>query len=409
MSGISNSTTGSLPPPPPDWQPQYHAPPPKRKSRAGKILAILLVLLILFSILFYTPIGKMFLAGITGNSYPSDSTFRLTREIEIDVDNGDINYLCDIPLPGTVAYSAGNAQRINKVNTQPVATNSDKYGNSWLEWSGSTDGTVTFEVTYWATVNTIIWDIGSGNSGMVSDIPSGLADVQTGNELEILDSADNPTGEYKIWPTHVTISKLANGLTSDDLTVYDNVKRIYNYVRGNVDYLTVSGSEAKSCLQTLADGTGDCDDQSILLISLCRSIGIPSWLAFGTLYDSIRNEWGAHAWAEVYIPLQDGTGEGVTIDTANKEFLVRNCNRLEEWKSDGIGDHLADYYNILSYNYSMLNPHQLPPEVTVSENYSGEYAASEEMVYALFDIYLESGLDNLTEIAVSLSSKSSGF
>jgi len=148
-----------------------------------------------------------------------------------------------------------------------------------------------------------------------------------------------------------------------------------------VDYQTVSGSEPKSCLETLEDGTGDCDDQSILLISLLRAAGIPSWLAFGVLYDGGNDAWGAHAWAEVYMPLADGNGGSVVIDVVNSEFLVRNCNRLEEWKSDGIGDHLSDYYHILSYNYTLANPHQLPPSVDISDDYTGDYEGSASKVY----------------------------
>jgi hypothetical protein len=69
--------------------------------------------------------------------------------------------------------------------------------------------------------------------------------------------------------------------------------------------------------QTAVDGLGDCDDQSILLISMCRSLGIPAYLQVGiVIHPSIvdsETSWeghlndtkkgvGWHAWAMIYVP-----------------------------------------------------------------------------------------------------------
>jgi hypothetical protein len=115
-----------------------------------------------------------------------------------------------------------------------------------------------------------------------------------------------------------------------------------------------------------------------------RAAGIPAWLAFGVLYDDVRGEWGAHAWAEVYMPLSAGTGGSVVVDVVNSEFLVRNCNRLEEWKSDGDGEHLSDYYHLLSYNYTLDPSGQQPPVVMLGDSFSGDYWASEDVVRLSF-------------------------
>ena len=69
--------------------------------------------------------------------------------------------------------------------------------------------------------------------------------------------------------------------------------------------------------ETYAEGEGDCDDQAILLITLCRIIGIPAYLQIGCIYLPGENinatDWkgrrtivekdiGWHGWAMVYVP-----------------------------------------------------------------------------------------------------------
>ena len=369
-----------LPPPPPGYQQTRPVQPqpqsqPEKKNRAGKAIALLIVLLLLFMVLFYSPFGPLILGPLMGqNTYPASSTFTLTNTIEVDISQGDVNYVCDLPVPQDYSTSYGIAQDVSSVSISPTASQISKYGSNWVEWSGTSDSSLEFSIITQATVQTIIWDIDASNSGMASSIPASM-NYQLGDEWEILDEDDIPTGEFKIWPSNPTIQTLANTLTSDSATVYENVKSIYDYIRRNVDYQTISGSEPKSCLDTLADGTGDCDDQSILLLSLCRAADIPAWLAFGTLYDSVRGEWGPHAWAEIYVPLASGGAEEVVIDPVNDEFFVRNCNRLEVWKSDGNGQHLYDYYHPLNYNYSYTG-NQPIPVVVLGESVSGNYSSS---------------------------------
>ncbi|KON30892.1 hypothetical protein AC482_02850 [miscellaneous Crenarchaeota group-15 archaeon DG-45] len=69
--------------------------------------------------------------------------------------------------------------------------------------------------------------------------------------------------------------------------------------------------------ETLAEGLGDCDDQAILLVAMCRSLGIPAILQVGVIFNegirSERSAWGGHlrveqrgvgwhGWALVYMP-----------------------------------------------------------------------------------------------------------
>ncbi len=139
---------------------------------------------------------------------------------------------------------------------------------------------------------------------------------------------------------------------------------------------------------------------------MCRAVGIPSWLAFGALYDTYLGDWGPHAWAEIYVPLASGGGEAVTVDIANGEFLVRNCNRYQEWESDGDGQHLEDYYHTIIYNWEdytqthpnwmLVHPDWTRPTVLLGESFTGVYAASSETVRASGSMGLCFGQDELS-------------
>ena len=100
-----------------------------------------------------------------------------------------------------------------------------------------------------------------------------------------------------------------------------------------------------------------------------------AWLEFGPLYDTYTGEWGAHAWAKVYIPLASGGGGTVTIDVVNKQFMLKDCNRFTEWESDGSEIHLEDYYRTLKYFY--VPP---TPNVSIEDSYVGDYHPSDSKV-----------------------------
>jgi hypothetical protein len=359
------------PPPPPDYQypQQYYPQPPRKKRRSGlgAGLTALLVILIVLAILFATPFGDMLMSGLFSKSYYETSHFTVTRTINLFVEGGDINYEMDVPVAEDITSPAGMVQDVIIQVPTPASSKETKFGAVWHTWTGDTSSSVNFDITYEMTVNTRIWDINDESSGYISDIPASLRASQITDEWEY--SADR----YKIWPSNQQMDSIASDITSSQATVFKNVKSIYDYIRNNVEYDSQPLGEPKDCLTTLRDGLGDCDDQSMLFCSLARAAGIPAWLAFGALYDPVSEEWGAHAWITLFMPLASGGGENVAIDIVNGEFLVRNCNRFEEWQSDGNGEHLEDYYNVLSYDYdSGLNA----PYVSIEEEYSGSFEFS---------------------------------
>lgn len=359
------------PPPPPPDEPYYREEPEiresprrrKRKSRALSTAITLLVVLLLLFLLFFTPLGeKLNDLLVPGQTIPEYADIVITRTIDVTVNGGEINYTLDLPKPEEINAGGSPIQEISSITTNPQATVVLDNGTYWYVWTDVTSSDFTVSVTYNMRVHTISWDIKQEDSGTVDDIP---------------DSLDKYTwDEWKIVPNSTTIKNLAESLTRQKDTVYDMVKAVYDYMDTEFTYVVGTTGIPKDCQDTLRDKSGDCDEQSILFCSLLRAVGIPAWLEFGPLYDSVKGEWGPHAWMKVYMPLVDGGGGTITIDIVNDQFMVRDCRRFTEWESDGNGDHLSDYYSQLSWRYDPTHA----PYVLREESYSGSYSPSANSV-----------------------------
>lgn len=111
------------------------------------------------------------------------------------------------------------------------------------------------------------------------------------------------------------VSQLAHEMADGDSTVLGAVVDMIDWLGANTEYCNFEVPRYPN--DTAADGLGDCDDQSILLISMCRSLGIPAYLQVGiVIHSSIvdsessweghlndsRDGLGWHAWAMIYVP-----------------------------------------------------------------------------------------------------------
>ena len=108
---------------------------------------------------------------------------------------------------------------------------------------------------------------------------------------------------------------IASGLVDPDDTVLETVSTLVEYILDETTYCNYETPQYPN--STLANNLGDCDDQSILLITLCRSLDIPAYLQVGIyIHNSINDQdssWDDHlvnnadgvawhGWAMVYIP-----------------------------------------------------------------------------------------------------------
>jgi hypothetical protein len=245
-------------------------------------------------------------------------------------------------------------------------------------------GTKTYVVEYTIRTQFFEWEMEKDQSGVISDIPNSLKDRYNKDEWRldkdndgVLDNEDDVDNDgqwdYLIEPSNSQIRSLANQLKDGETNVFAIVENIYNYLTSdeNLNYVTTSVGLPKDCITTLNDLRGDCDDYSILFISICRALDIPAWLELGVLYDKQSQRWGGHAWAKVAIPLTSGGYAAPTIDVVNKQFLIHDPYRFIEWKDTGedelypgeteLRNNLDYYYHTFSYQ-AIGNPDITPPD-----------------------------------------------
>jgi len=122
------------------------------------------------------------------------------------------------------------------------------------------------------------------------------------------------------WLTNNTLlMALAHNLASHETRVLTIVKNFVGWIADNINY---DSEEVPRYPNETVNGYGDCDDQAILLITLCRIVGIPAYLQVGCIFQfggfqsqtywkdglgrahvtSVLRQIGWHGWAIVYIP-----------------------------------------------------------------------------------------------------------
>ncbi len=95
---------------------------------------------------------------------------------------------------------------------------------------------------------------------------------------------------------HERIEAIAEQLTDDTLTDWEQIEKIYNWVRDNIEY--EFDVQIHTCLEALDSKKGDCEELSSVFIAICRAKGIPA-----------RAVWiPGHTYPEFY--LEDENADG---------------------------------------------------------------------------------------------------
>lgn len=97
-------------------------------------------------------------------------------------------------------------------------------------------------------------------------------------------------------------SELVEG--TDDL--YEAVFKLATWTENNVEYSlnTLTADVSQKASWVLMSRYGVCDELTSLFIAMARSLGIPARFVAGLAYTNYNNlnNWGPHAWAEIYFP-----------------------------------------------------------------------------------------------------------
>jgi len=133
-----------------------------------------------------------------------------------------------------------------------------------------------------------------------------------------------------------------------DLSQYDAIGAIYNYVRDEIHF-GYNADDRLSASQVLNDGYGQCNTKGTLLMALLRAVGIPVRFHGFTIYNALQR--GAipnylfsiapariiHSWVEVYQHGQWINLEGYIIDQAYLQQVQRRfANQCSDFSGFGI-------------------------------------------------------------------------
>lgn len=99
------------------------------------------------------------------------------------------------------------------------------------------------------------------------------------------------------------IVDLAEQLTKDKLSHYEQARAIYDWIGDNISYTGYS-AEDEGALFALRNRGGDCTEFSYLMIALCRAAGIPARFVEGLSHQAgTAHLLGLkHDWVEVLLP-----------------------------------------------------------------------------------------------------------
>ncbi len=394
-----------------------------RRRKGGRGLGIVLrvlIIIIFIAILIIPSLRDQFFlyleAGLDHyNEIPASAEFILERKLSIESDE-PIDYTLYIPKPGDVEIDEIMVQEVVSIETTPRYTQGTGDFKDRMVWQGHLNpgGSEEIVITYEMKTKSIEWDnIGYKSSGTIGDIPNRIQDghdkslflndawpVKDYNddpgvdsdgdgildERDVDDDNDGRVDKYRIEPSNPEIQNLldeilswagiSNSGPSPDLNVWHVTNAIYQYLRSSDDkvkypseeeayYDNVAyGGNPKWATGCFDDRRGDCDDQSILYISLCRAAGIPGWLEIGALYNYWTFEWEGHGWANIYIPLDDGGFNTPMIDVVNSLYLVRDPNRFSEWTDDGIPGRFGTGADQFDWEPSSLEQHYIAWQYT---------------------------------------------
>lgn len=116
------------------------------------------------------------------------------------------------------------------------------------------------------------------------------------------------------------IQELANSLTTGARDELESVRRIMEWVYGNLRKVpTVS---VPSAVEVLRRKEGDCNEHAVLFAALTRALGIPTRICAGIVY--MNGRFSYHAWNMVYVGnwvSVDPTLGQVAVDATHVKFV----------------------------------------------------------------------------------------
>ncbi len=235
--------------------------------------------------------------------------------------------------------------------------------NMMVEWNESTSGTNTYLFNVTAQIiahETIIEDLTGTSALTIDDILSSYPDITK--------QYCNPQGDNEttyIDPSHPEIHSIAHSIQNNmkSSNAFLVAKQLFEWLKNNTTYkIHPLQEKAQPASITLAKGQGDCDDLSLLYISLCRSLELPARFIRGYLLDTSDSTIIAvdHMWVEVFVGGNIGkdgwipvecSGVGDTSSEVHQNFGVEDAFHLRLFTDDGTNESIAITSSHISVQY----------------------------------------------------------
>jgi transglutaminase-like putative cysteine protease len=157
---------------------------------------------------------------------------------------------------------------------------------------------------------------------MIVDVfaPRVAAAIEFTAEVNVEREADRPhrlpdgwlADGYLLQPSRLTepddrILRAADDLGESGEWGLDLADRINDWVYQSMTYRYGVTGVRTTAAQALELGVGVCQDYAHVMLSVCRACGLPARYVSGHLL----GQGGTHAWVEVILPTQDGSGEAI--------------------------------------------------------------------------------------------------
>ena len=320
---------------------------------------------------------------------PADVLQQVTRmEVRSAVTNAPVT----IPLSGSSILLEEDAHSLDantRVYWPPTGDAADRCSvGRCVIWSGSIEPgqTATLVVEYDITGSSFSWwggdaapeeaprssagiQITAENAGSYADLERngrmGSMKDAFGDVIRWYDRDSGGGTDWAIDGLAPNVVELANeieaSLSADQLdSPFAFAHAAFIEIRDSVTY-SQGLSPARSGSACIAEGRGDCDEQSNAWMSLLRTRDIPAWYEFGPMTDGGFEIWEPHAWANVILPL-DGTfcaTEGIAVDhcfveaevdVVNNKWLLHTPITITEWieTPSHAGEAAYDFYRPLA-------------------------------------------------------------
>lgn len=152
--------------------------------------------------------------------------------------------------------------------------------------------------------------------------------------------AEYLSSEEMIYPDNTETKILATQIVEGEDDLYNAVYKLGAWVNANIKYTSneETAEISRDSKWVLQNRIGVCDEITNLFVAMTRSVGIPAKFVSGVAYSNQINDFGNHAWSEVYFP---GTG-WVPFDVTYGEYGFIDSTHIKF--KDGVnGESSVDY------------------------------------------------------------------